>query len=89
MILAVHLFTVEGSLKVVRIEKLHKTIVIIIIIIIIKMIFLWMMGFWACMHENLLCQRWQRLDCSDRMLAAKHSSNYSLPDHHDDNHSLL
>ena len=30
------------------------------------------------MHENLLCQRWQRLDCSDRM-AAKHSSNYSLP----------
>ena len=41
------------------------------------------------MHENLLCQRWQRLDCSDRM-AAKHSSNYSLPvvdddDHDDDN----
>ena len=38
------------------------------------------------MHENLLCQRWQRLDCSDRM-AAKHSSNYSLPDHRgDDDH---
>ena len=35
------------------------------------------------MHENLLCQRWQRLDCSDRM-AAKHSSNYSLPDHRGD-----
>ena len=37
------------------------------------------------MHENLLCQRWQRLDCSDRM-AAKHSSNYSLPVVHDEDY---
>ena len=43
-------------------------------------------SFCSCMHENLLCQRWQRLSTAARECSPPaHSSNYSLPDHHDAN----